>query len=212
MKKVTVIDYGLGNVFSVCKAFEHLGCKVTLTDNADLLIHSDRIVLPGVGAFKSAMAELQKRNLVEPILTFSKKNKPLLGICLGMQLLLEFSQEFGTHKGLGLIAGKVEPIPRQIFQGNHRKIPHIGWNDLIVPEGGSWEGTILEGIPEKTSVYFVHSFNVVPKNPLYRLADATYEGYLISAAIRKDLLYGCQFHPEKSSVVGLKILENFLRV
>jgi imidazole glycerol-phosphate synthase subunit HisH len=213
MPIVTVIDYGIGNLLSVARAFEYCGAKVVLTEDAKQIAGADYLVLPGVGAFADGMSGLQLRNLIEPIKEFSSRNRPFLGICLGMQMMLSTSEEFGNHEGLDLIRGKVTVIPSTDITGAPHKIPHIGWNSLQFPQGiSSWEDSILSSILPGTAVYFVHSFTAVPDSPSNRLADCLYNGRTLSAAIRLGSLYGCQFHPEKSGECGLKIIETFLKM
>ena len=210
---VTIVDYGMGNIMSISRAFEHFGAKVKLTAFPDMIEKADFLVLPGVGAFADGMAGLHKRNLVEAIKRFVKKERPFLGICLGMQMMMNSSEEFGYHEGLGLIPGKVVAIPQKGTNGKPHKIPHVGWNKLLLPshEKG-WNNTVLEGKQPGTYVYFVHSFTAIPTSDDHRLADCKYDGYLISAAIKLGPLYGCQFHPEKSGKVGLQIIKKFLRL
>lgn len=212
--RIVIVDYGMGNLLSVSRAFEHCGAEVLITASPDKIANAERLVLPGVGAFKDGMAGLQERHLVEPIKSHAASGRPFLGICLGMQMMLETSEEFGKHAGLGLIPGKVTAIPSSGPNGVSRKIPHIGWNQLLFPEKKmSWRDTILDGLaPERTSVYFVHSFFVQPARAADRSADCVYDGCLMAAAIGSGRLYGCQFHPEKSGEAGLKILSNFCRL
>lgn len=210
--KVTIIDYGVGNIFSVCRAFEHCGAEVLLTDSIDDIQLSERLVLPGVGAFVDGMAGLRSRNLVEPIKQFAATGRPFLGICLGMQMLLDSSEEFGLQEGLGLIPGKVVAIPATGTDGAPHKIPHIGWNKLLVSEDAKWDSSIFEKIIPGSSVYFVHSFEAVPQLQINRLADCNYNGRLICAAVRSGAVFGCQFHPEKSGIVGLEIIKSFLNL
>lgn len=213
-KKVVIVDYGLGNLHSVDKALRHEGGDVVISSDADVVAAADRLVLPGVGAFGDGMRELTERKLIEPLRAFVKTGRPFLGICLGMQLLLDESEEFGRREGLGIVPGKVVAIPRGHAEGPRMKIPHIGWNEIAPPPGKTWEGTLLADVPfgvgGRTSMYFVHSFAAVP-NEEFRLADAMYGGFRVSAAIRKDNVTGCQFHPEKSGPVGLRIVNRFLR-
>lgn len=211
MPTVTIIDYGIGNLLSVARAFEHCGANIVLTDDPAKIIGADYLVLPGVGAFADGMSGLTERGLVEPIKDFAAKERPFLGICLGMQLMLDESEEFGANEGLGLMPGKVVAIPAVGSDGAPHKIPHIGWNEICEPVGISWQGTLLDTSTEDSSFYFVHSFTAVPARHEYRLADCYYNGQLIAAAIRKGNLYGCQFHPEKSGMKGLTILHTFLR-
>lgn len=210
MSKVTVIDYGIGNLLSVARAFEHCGADVELTDDASKIADADYLVLPGVGAFADGMSGLLGRGLIEPIKKFAAKERPFLGICLGMQMMLDQSEEYGANEGLGLIPGNVVAIPPVGIDGSQHKIPHIGWNDIEPPTGITWEKTILDRTSANSAFYFVHSFTAVPANHEYRLADASYNGQLISAAIKKGNLYGCQFHPEKSGEEGLKIITSYL--
>lgn len=212
MSKVTVIDYGIGNILSVRRAFEYWGAEVVVTDSPQLIENAEHLVLPGVGAFADGMTGLRDRGLVGPIQKFAAKNRPFLGICLGMQMMLEFGEEFGRYEGLGLIPGIVTKIPNTGVDGAVHKIPHIGWNQLLIPSIDiEWNKTILNGIEPESSAYFVHSFTAVPENKENRLADCYYNGRVISAAIRSGNLYGCQFHPEKSGQVGLNIIRNFFK-
>lgn len=209
--RVVVVDYGVGNLLSVIRALEVRGADVTVTNDPRAVLGADRLVVPGVGAFADGMAGLEERGLVQPIREFAATGKPLLGICLGMQLLFAESDEFGLHKGLDLLAGRVEAIPNEAPGGAWRKTPHIGWNELRLPPGRhSWDGTLLAGLTEGSAVYFVHSFAAVPADPAVRLADCDHEGFAVSAAVQKNRICGCQFHPEKSGETGLSIIDNFL--
>lgn len=212
MKRATVIDYGIGNTLSVTRAFEHCGAEVLLTDDARKIAEADYLILPGVGAFADGMAGLAERGLIDPIKEFVARKRPFLGICLGMQMLLDESEEFGTNTGLGFIHGKVVAIPVMGSNGKAHKIPHIGWNKVSAPDSVSWGNTILEGIRRGTAFYFVHSFTAVPVKLHHRLADCDYDNVLISAVIKNENVYGCQFHPEKSGEAGLKVVANFLKL
>jgi len=194
--KVVVVDYGLGNMHSVVKALKHEGADVR---------DAERLVLPGVGAFADGMAGLRARGLIEPLHEFIATGRPFLGICVGMQVLLGESEEFGRHEGLGVIEGKVELIPK--VPG--RKVPHIGWNRI--QRVGVWDGSPLEPLEDGTMLYFVHSYTCVPANEEHRLADVDYVGHRLSAAIAKDNVVGVQFHPEKSGSAGLVVLARYLR-
>ncbi len=210
--KVTVVDYGIGNVGNVIRALEHCGSEVLFTASPEEILGSARVVLPGVGAFADGMKGLSERGLVAPLKEYADLGRPLLGICLGMQMLMDTSEEFGTHEGLRLIPGKVVLIPSTAADGSPHKIPHIGWNKLVLPPGlADWHGTILEGMKTGSYAYFVHSFTAVPADPSHRLADCFYNGRLISAAVRRGSLWGCQFHPEKSGEAGLEIIRRFCR-
>lgn len=211
-KLVTVVDYGLGNIFSVARAVEHFGAEVRLTSQPDELDEASLLILPGVGAFENGMKGLRERGLVEPLRKYAASGRPLMGICLGMQLLVSSSLEFGVHEGLGIIPGQVQPIARENAGGASIKVPHIGWSPLVRPSSrSSWDGTILTGLAEGSDAYFVHSFAVVPDKEEHRLADTYYGGQRISAAIQEGNVFGCQFHPEKSGFQGLGIVKNFLQ-
>ncbi len=188
-----------------------LTADVELTRDRDRALAADGLVVPGVGAFADGMRELERRGLVKPIRAFAKTGRPFLGICLGMQMMLETSEEFEIYEGLALIPGKVVMIPKSGPDGTYHKIPHIGWNSLLpLHENGNWDNTILHGISPGESVYFVHSFSAAPTHPHNDLADCFYNGLRLSAAIRSGNIYGCQFHPEKSQDSGLKLMQNFL--
>jgi glutamine amidotransferase len=211
--RVLVVDYGVGNLLSVCRAFEACSAAVELSGSAARIAAAERVVLPGVGAFGDCIHELERRELVRPILDFIANGRPLLGICVGMQMLLEIGEEFGEHAGLAVVPGRVRAIPATGTDGRPHKIPHIGWNELEKPSAATqWDGTILDGIPERSSCYFVHSFTAEPTDVRYRLADCSYDGRCVSAALRAGNVYGTQFHPEKSGDTGLRILHNFLHV
>jgi glutamine amidotransferase len=213
MNSVSIIDYGVGNLLSVARAFHYFGAKVNLVKTPEEILKAERIVLPGVGAFQDGMKGLKEYNFIDPIRDYAKSGNPFLGICLGMQMMLTKSSEFGEHFGLDLIDGEVESIPSKGINGIPHKIPHIGWNELEATEqGGLWSDSILRSISPKSSVYFVHSYRAVPSNPKTRLADTYYNGQFISAVIKSDNIYGCQFHPEKSGETGLKIVEQFLQI
>lgn len=212
MSVVTVVDYGVGNLFSVSRALERCGAEVLLTDTAAGIEAAERLVLPGVGAFADGMQGLRERGLVAPLQAYARSGRPLLGICLGMQMLMEYSQEFGNHEGLGIIAGSVVNVPALTPSGRLHKIPHIGWSELRVPAGREgWQGTVLEALGPGSSAYFVHSYMSVPVDPACRLADCDYDGVTVSAAIARDAVTGCQFHPEKSGKVGLAVMRRFLQ-
>lgn len=210
-KHVTIVDYGMGNLFSVQRAFEHCGAEVKLSSDPAEIASADRLVLPGVGAFADGMAGLRERGLIEPIREYAAKERPFLGICLGMQMMMDIGEEFGHHEGLGLIGGKVVQISTTTTAGEPLKIPLIGWNALEVPQSrDSWEHTILQGTAPHSYLYFVHSYAAVPTQPEHLLAITRYGGHDITAAISSGYVYGCQFHPERSGETGLRIVEAFL--
>jgi glutamine amidotransferase len=206
--KVTVIDCGLGNLRSVAMALAHCGGEVTFARDAKQLIDAERIVLPGVGSFPSAMARLKNQGFEESIKTFAATGKPILGICIGMQVLFDIGEEFKETQGLSLIPGRVSRIPITGSDGLLHRIPHIGWSPLCPVK--DWTSTIFDGMTKGIEMYFVHSFTAIPENINYRLADVDYDGCRISAAVQIGNVYGTQFHPEKSGKVGLAVLRNFL--
>jgi glutamine amidotransferase len=208
---VTVVDYGMGNLLSVTRALEHCGADVKVTADPDIIRKSSRVVLPGVGAFGDGMSELRRQSLDEVMREVAALGTPLIGICLGMQMLLDESEEFDLTTGLGLISGRVEPVPATTADGYKQKIPHIGWNALALSSGRkSWKGTLLQEVKPGEEVYFVHSFMAIPYNPDHLIADCLYGGMRVTAAIGRDNIFGCQFHPEKSGEVGLKVLKRLL--
>jgi glutamine amidotransferase len=197
---IAVIDYGMGNLRSVEKALEKVGAQVTVTRDADEITAADKLVLPGVGAFGDAMKNLQKRGLVDVIRREVDAGKPFLGICLGLDLIFEESDEHGLHTGFGFLPGRVELLPTRM------KIPHIGWNQIIIRK----ESKLLAGIPDGSYFYFVHSYAVVPREESDILCTTDYGCEFVSA-VERDNITALQFHPEKSSSLGLKILENFTK-
>jgi glutamine amidotransferase len=209
--EVVVIDYGLGNLLSVQRGLEHCGANVVVTADPQQILAAKRVVLPGVGAFGNAMQALEQLGLVATIQALADRETPLLGICLGMQLLLEQSEEFGVTAGLGLIPGRVIPVPSHTLSGDAQKVPHIGWSSLHPPrDSQGWGATLLQDVRAGEATYFVHSFMAVPTDPAHRIADCNYGGQRIAAAIGRNQITGCQFHPEKSGEVGLKILRRFV--
>ena len=198
---IAIIDYGVGNLFSLCSSFAAVGADAIVTSDPDVIRKADKIVLPGVGAFGDAAKKLAESGLSGVILDEVKRGKPLLGICLGMQLLFEKSFEYGEHAGLGLIPGEIRPIADVIPK--ELKIPHIGWNPLHFHK----ESPLFSKIKEGDCVYFVHSFYATKCDDAV-IASAEY-GAPLTAAVAKDNVFGCQFHPEKSGTVGLSILSAF---
>ena len=199
---VAIIDYDAGNVKSVEKAVEHLGFTASLTRDRDEILAADHIILPGVGAFGDAMNRINEYGLDKVIREAVDKKIPFLGICLGLQLIFDSSEESPGAVGLGLIPGKIKRIPDVGL-----KVPHIGWNSLKFPN----KGRMFEGIDEESYVYFVHSYYLEAQDPSIVTASTEY-ATLIHAAVEKDNIFATQFHPEKSSDVGLKMLSNFLHV
>ncbi len=213
MSKVVVVSYGMGNVKSVMRGIEHVGATAILSDDPKLIRNADRVILPGVGAFEDGMKELRHRNIDYALDEFIETERPLLGICLGMQMLFDKSKEHGDHAGLGFISGQVVQIPGNKNGSDKRKIPHIGWSALRYSnDSTNWNNTVLDGTIEGEFFYFIHSFMVLPDEKECILAQCKYEGISISATITKNNVTGCQFHPEKSGESGLKVLDRFLRM
>ena len=206
---IAIIDYGVGNLFSLSASLKFLGAETKVTNKEEDLRTADRIILPGVGAFEDAIAELRATGLVEAILEETEKGKPLLGICLGMQLLFETSYEYGEHKGLGLIPGEIASIEADLParpSGEKLKVPHIGWNSLHLKN----EDPLFKYIKEGDYVYYVHSF--YGKNCLENTIASSNYDIEITGAVRRGSVYGTQFHPEKSGNVGLNILRAFMEL
>ncbi|MDP2167694.1 MAG: imidazole glycerol phosphate synthase subunit HisH [Thermodesulfovibrionales bacterium] len=212
-KTVNIVDYGLGNLFSVERAVRYAGADAVISSEPGVISSSDYLIVPGVGAFGQGISNLKGRGLVEPIKSVASSGRPVLGICLGMQLLMTVGEEMGTHKGLDLISGKVVRFPAPADKGPHYKIPHIGWNGIYMPgHRKNWDSTILEGLKEGDSMYFVHSYVVAPDDPSHILAETAYGGLTFCSAINENNICGCQFHPEKSGALGLDIYRNFLKL
>ena len=202
---LAIIDYGVGNLFSLRCSLEKVGADVVVTGDADVIRKADHLILPGVGAFADAAAKLRESGLDKVVLEEAAAGKPLLGICLGMQMLFERSLEYGNHAGLGLLKGSVVPMEGVI--PSTLPIPHIGWNGLHLKQNGS---PLFRYIKEDDCVYFVHSYFAADCED--SLAATTEYGVELTAAVAKNNIYGCQFHPEKSGDVGLAILKAFLEV
>ena len=200
---IAIIDYDAGNIKSVEKAMQKLGADVVITKDADVILGADKVILPGVGAFGDAMGNLKKYGLDQVIYKVVEKGTPFLGICLGLQLLFERSDETPGVEGLGILKGEVLRIP----ECGELKIPHMGWNSLHLQNGGR----LFKGLSEDAYVYFVHSYYLKAEESEIVKATAEY-GVTIHASVEKDNVFACQFHPEKSSDVGLQILKNFVEL
>ena len=202
---VGIIDYGVGNLFSLRSSFDAIGAQVVVSSDPEVLRKADHILLPGVGAFEDAVKKLRESQLDQMVYEAVRTGKPLMGICLGMQMLFEKSFEYGEHQGLGLLKGEVIPMAGCIPAG--LKIPHMGWNALNITQP---DGKLFRNTKEGAYVYFVHSY--FAHNCEDSLAARTEYGRWLTAAVEKDNVFGCQFHPEKSGEVGLDILRAFCAV
>ena len=204
---IAIVDYGVGNIFSLYSSFGNIGTEAVLTSDADKIRAADKIILPGVGAFGDAAEKLRASGLAEVVVEAAAAGKPLLGICLGMQLLFEKSHEYGEHDGLGLIRGDV--ITMEGVVPAEFKVPHIGWNSLQFPKGKE-RSPLFRYIEEGDFVYFVHTY--FGTNCEDSVIATTEYGTDLTAAVAKDNVYGVQFHPEKSGDVGMKILKGFIEL
>jgi len=202
---IAIIDYGMGNLRSVQKGFEKVGFDAVVTADPKVLLDAERVVLPGVGAFRDCMKNLEEGGFVEPILRAIKEGKPFLGICLGLQLLFTESEEFGLHQGLNVIPGRVLRFPEGMQEaGESLKVPHMGWNQISLKR----PAPLFAGLEEGTNVYFVHSYYVKPEDDSVVAATTRY-GIDFCSAMLRDNIMATQFHPEKSQDKGLAMLKNF---
>jgi glutamine amidotransferase len=206
--KIIIIDYELGNLFSVKHAFQMLGYEATITNDKNLVATADRLVLPGVGAFADAMDNLRKYDLVQPIRDYIASGKPFLGVCLGLQLLFTESEEFINKKGLDIISGTVKKFQPAV-NGKKVKVPQIAWNKINRPPGARWTETPLKEVQPDEYMYFVHSYYVQPDNDSDRITVTNYGEMDYCSGIRRDNVFATQFHPEKSALPGLSIFRNW---
>lgn len=210
MTRIAVIDYDIGNVKSIINALEKVGANILITRDEKAILSADGVVLPGVGAFSHGMKKLQEYGLDRVLKKFDGSGVPLLGICLGMQMLFTESEEFGDSKGLDIIKGKV--LRLRTLNPRFEKLPHVSWNEIHSVSGNTWDKTILEGLGERANMYFVHTFAAVPASEEDILSVTSYSDYAFCSSVRKGNVYGCQFHPEKSAVEGLSIIRNFVKI
>lgn len=212
---VAIVDFGLGNLFSIKHACEHVGLTVSITSSAEEVAAARSVILPGVGAFADAMESLHSLGLVDTLRETADSGKPLLGICLGLQLLFSQSEEFGVHSGLGIVPGQVVYFPEQKEGGRQLKVPEVGWND-IRPSADraprAWDGTLLDGLPAGVPMYFVHSCYVIPEDADLVLCQAEYGQVRFCAGIARGNVTAFQFHPERSGPDGLRIYANFKKM
>lgn len=208
---IAIIDLDLGNLHSVARAIKHCGGEVIITDNLAEIEKAEKLILPGVGSFKAGMDALKSKGLVEAIKKRASEGTPLLGICLGMQLLMDHSEEQGSHQGLGLIAGEVKKFQNLSTFDGSVKVPHINWCAIDKKlDNDNWADSILADVEPGADCYFVHSLCVVPKDSEHTLAVSKYGNSEFCSAIKQDNIVGCQFHPEKSGDVGLQIIGEFV--
>src|SRR3989338_5495240 len=204
-----IVDYGVGNLRSVAKSVSQYIDTWIITEEAGIILSADRLILPGVGAFVAGMNGLKIRGLIEPIKQFARTGKPMLGICLGAQLLFERGEEFGPRPGLGIIKGKVvklQPTEKNV------KVPQIGWNKIAAPAPGKWPEIIFQSPEREPMMYFVHSYIFEPTESQVILATSVYGGQKFCSAVRQGNIYGCQFHPEKSGEAGVTIIRHFVNL
>lgn len=211
-KYVAIIDYGMGNLFSIMNICKYVGLDAIKTFQKDAIEDSAAVILPGVGAFGDAMEVLEKLDLVSVLRGVINKGKPFLGICLGMQLLMSESEEFGIHRGLNIVEGRVTKFPNFNNKNEKIRVPHIGWNKIRLAKNVDVKGSILHNIRDGEFMYFVHSYCVVPREEELAIAYTDYCGIRYCSGIRKDNLVAFQFHPEKSGPSGIQIYKNFKEI
>ena len=209
MSGIVIADYGVGNIFSVYHAFEAIGAEAVVAKDASDLRTADRVVIPGVGDFATCMDRLDRQGFRDEVLAFAETERPLLGICVGMQMLFDSSAENGQTPGLGLIAGTVERIPETAVNGVRVKYPNTGWTSIVPPDGGDWDGSLLAGLGAGDAMYFMHGYVPSPSDPADTLATFSFHGHRLTAAARRGNLTGVQFHPERSARTGLSLLSRF---
>jgi glutamine amidotransferase len=214
---IVIVDYGMGNLFSVLRACQSVGVEAVITDSKQAVSDAAAVILPGVGAFGVAMENLAALDLIDVLRDVAATGKPLLGVCLGMQLLMSESHEFGHHRGLDIIPGNVVQLPLIHGLGAASKVPHVGWESVEPPvssreghaPGSAWDGTLLEGLPGGEYMYFVHSFYCRPRDQARVLSVTRYGTFEFCSAVTLGNVMGCQFHPERSGPAGLLIYRNF---
>ena len=210
MTTIAILDYGVGNVLSIYNAVVKIGSKVVITNDKTEILAADGLIIPGVGAFAHGMRSLVQYDLVNFVQDVASSSKPIMGICLGMQMLFSHSSEFGTTQGLNLIDGRVEKLKHP--EGEKIKLPHVSWNNISKNEKIEWGSTILESVSNSEEMYFVHSFAAIPSNSENILSTTNYQGVEFCSSVKRSNIYGCQFHPEKSALEGLKVISNFSKI
>ena len=203
--KIAIIDYEMGNLFSVQRACEWAGLEGAITSDPSQVRDADAVILPGVGAFGTAMETLDRKGLSQAIRDFIGYGRPFVGVCLGIQLLMSESSEFGSTRGLGILPGRVVNFEPVLGSGDLAKVPQMQWNTIHMPRPEAWSETLLDGLPDGEFMYFVHSYYVVPDDPSLILATTRYGNVEFCSAVQKENIYACQFHPERSGRAGLHI-------
>ncbi|MDD5679943.1 MAG: imidazole glycerol phosphate synthase subunit HisH [Candidatus Omnitrophica bacterium] len=211
-KYIAVVDYGMGNLFSIMNICRHVGMKAVKTSEKSVIEDSSAVILPGVGAFEDAMRALKRLDLTGVLIDAANNGKPFLGICLGMQLLMSESEEFGINKGLNVIGGRVTKFPNFNDKNDKVRVPHIGWNRIFLAQNSVAEDPVLCNIHDGELMYFVHSFFAVPQEERSVITYTDYCGIRYCSGIRKDNLVAFQFHPEKSGPSGLRVFRNFKEI
>lgn len=209
--RIAIVDYQLGNLFSVQQACTYLGYEAKVTSEPNDIINADYVILPGVGAFADAMHNMHAFDLVEPLKDFIASGKPFMGVCLGLQLLFTESEEFNNTKGMNIIEGTVKKLPTQNTEGGILKVPQIAWNQIKETAHNNWADTPLSTCETGEYMYFVHSFFVTPASDSVILSTTDYGGHHYCSSVLKNNVFACQFHPEKSSLKGIKIYANWLQ-
>lgn len=213
-RRAVIVDYGMGNLYSVRRACEHVGLEAAITTSPGGVREADGVILPGVGSMPVAMATLDESGLGDALRAVAERGTPLMGVCLGMQLLMEEGSEFTTHRGLGILPGKVVRFPGRDENGAQLKVPHIGWNRVHRTSGHArdpWLETPLQATPEGEYMYFVHSYLVVPGEPNLCVGVSRYGGMEFCSVVARGGVFGCQFHPERSGPQGLQVYREFAR-
>ena len=207
--RAAIIDFGGGNLYNVRRACLHVGLEAFITDDPREAAAAEGLILPGVGAMAQAVERLQRAGLSSVVADASAAGTPILGVCLGFQLLMSRGTEFGEYAGLGFFRGSVQRFPDTDVEGRLLRVPHIGWSPVRPPKGKSWENSLLAGVPEGSSMYFVHSYYVAPESPENVIAVASYGGREFAAAMEFGNMFASQFHPERSGEIGLRVYERY---
>ena len=208
MSAIAIVDYRMGNLYSVKLACEHAGLHATITSDKKAILSADAVILPGVGAFGDAMNTLKELDLVSALRDVADSGKPLFGVCLGLQLLMESSEEFGAHEGLGIIKGSVVKLDAPQENGRTLKVPQVGWNQVHPATPTSWDGTLMQGVTPGERFYFVHTYVVEPDDADVVCSTTTYGHVEFCSSVRYENVFACQYHPERSGERGLRVYRN----